>query len=134
MASSLSGTAAQVAAREDRYTDGSLRKNRAELGDVLASTFIDTNAQGVTRDKPQEVAAIMHAAPLDSLTVQNRKIQINGDAAVVTGQFTAGGKADGKPFVYVGRFTDVWSRQSGKWMCVAAPSSPVTRGNDKPES
>lgn len=125
--------AAQVAAREDRYSDGSLRKNRAELEDVLARTFIDTNAQGVTRDKSHEIEAIMNAPRLDSLTVQDRKIQIYGDVAVVTSQFTASGKAEGKPFVYVGRFTDVWSRQNGKWVCVAVHSSPVVRDKVKPE-
>jgi ketosteroid isomerase-like protein len=50
------------------------------------------------------------------------RIRLLGDVAIIHGR-TVYTKPDGRPGA--GRYTDVWSRRRGRWLCVAAD---VTRG------
>ena len=115
---------AEVGAADDQYTHGSLTKDLSELDSVWAETFIDTSGS-VVRNKREMLEAIKNGPKLQSLRVDDRKIQVYGDAAVVTGRFTLTSLRNGKRDSEAGRFTDVWIKQNGKWLCVAAHSSTL---------
>lgn len=118
-------SAAQVLQREHQYTAAELHGNAAQLASVLADSFVDTSENGVLRDKRQLLRVIAHQRPPSSITESNRRIQIYGDAAVVTVEFLAKGMDHGKPYTAAGRATDVWIRRDGAWLCVAAHSSAI---------
>ena len=46
-----------------------------------------------------------------------------GDTAVITGIYHTAGTYQGKPYDHVGRFTDTWVLDLGKWQCVASHTS-----------
>ncbi len=115
---------AEVLAAEGHYDHGSLTRHLAELDSTWAETFIDTSGP-IVRNKREMLDVIKNGPKLKSLRIDDRKIQVYGDAAVVTGRFTVTSVNNGKKETDAGRFTDVWVKQHGKWLCVAAHSSAI---------
>ena len=115
---------AEVLAADDHYTHGSLHKDLAELDSVWAETFIDTSG-GLVRNKREMLETIKNEPKLESIRIDDRKVQVYGDTAIVTGRFTATAIENGKKASDMGRFTDVWVKRNGKWLCVAAHSSAI---------
>ncbi|MGH8362438.1 MAG: nuclear transport factor 2 family protein [Gammaproteobacteria bacterium] len=122
-AANNSESAKQVLQREHQYSAALLHGDANLLASVLADTFVDTSESGVLRDKQQLLRSIAHQTPPASITETDRKIQIYGDAAVVTVRFDVKGMDQGKPYEFAGRATDVWIKRAGNWYCVAAHSS-----------
>jgi ketosteroid isomerase-like protein len=58
-----------------------------------------------------------------SLAIQDLQVNMYANTAVVTGVYHAKGAYEGKPYDHVGRFTDTWVSQDGKWLCVASHTS-----------
>lgn len=120
-------SAKQILQREHEYSAALLHGDTKLLASVLADSFVDTNESGVLRDKQQLLHIIAQQTPPISITETDRKIQIYGNAAVVTVKFEAKGAVGGNRYDAVGRATDVWIRQADNWYCVAAHSSPAYR-------
>lgn len=124
-----SAAVAEVNARDDLYTLGSEQQDPKILSSVWADSFIDTNGTGVVRNKQQMLAAIIAAKKTGqktiSISISDRRTQVYGNAAVVTGMYTTRVMDGGKPQIAKGRFTDVWVKQHNSWICVAAHSSPL---------
>jgi ketosteroid isomerase-like protein len=59
---------------------------------------------------------------VSDLACEDVRIRIAGDVALIHARTTYT-KPDGQPGV--GRYTDIWARQDGRWFCVSAD---VTRG------
>lgn len=115
---------AEVLAAEGHYDHGALTKDLAELDATWADTFIDTSGPTV-RNKREMLEVVKNGPKFESLRIDDRKIQVYGDTAVVTGRFTLTSLNNGKKDSEAGRFTDVWIRQNGKWLCVAAHSTTL---------
>ena len=63
---------------------------------------------------------------IESLIVDQVKITVYGNAAVATSRFAIKAKEEnGNRADEIGRATDTWVKQNGKWMCVAAHSSEI---------
>jgi ketosteroid isomerase-like protein len=88
----------------------------------LAQDFLNTNPDGSLVDRAAFLAQIARPCPLSDLACEDVRIRILGDVAIIHGRTTYY-KADGQPGV--GRYTDVYARRQGGWLCVAAQ---VTRG------
>lgn len=117
------GSAAQVLDREHQYSTALLHGDAGLLASVLADGFVDTSESGVLRNKRQLLALVAHQRPPASIAETDRRIQVYGDAAVVTVKFKVKGSDRGKPYEFSGRATDVWIYRLGRWDCVAAHSS-----------
>lgn len=117
--------AAQVLQREHQYTAALLHGDTRLFASVLADSFVDTSEGGALRNKQQMLDIISHQAPPTSITETDRRIQIYGNAAVVTVKFDAKGLYKGKAYDSAGRATDVWIKRAGVWYCVAAHSSAI---------
>ncbi|HZR06712.1 MAG TPA: nuclear transport factor 2 family protein [Candidatus Udaeobacter sp.] len=118
---------AEVKAREDDYTRGARNKDVKLLDAVFAESFIDTSETGMLINKQQYLKMLKaDRSTIDSLVTDEFKIFVYGDAAVASSRFVLKGKDEnGKPIEEIGRATDFWIKQNGKWMCVAAHSSPI---------
>ena len=88
----------------------------------LADDFMNSNPDGSLVDRARFIAQIAPPATISNLEADEVRIRAFGDVAIVHGRTTYT-KSDGRPGA--GRYTDVWMRRGGRWLCVAAQ---VTRG------
>jgi ketosteroid isomerase-like protein len=88
----------------------------------LAEDFVNSNPDGSLVDLAGFLAQIARPGAIADLRAEDVRIRILGDVAIVHGRTTYR-KPDGQPGA--GRYTDVWARRQGRWLCVAAH---VTRG------
>jgi ketosteroid isomerase-like protein len=88
----------------------------------LSDDFMNSNPDGSLLDRAQFLAHIARPCPVSGFRAEDVRIRMLGETAVIHGR-TVYTKADGASAA--GRYTDVWSRRQGRWVCVAAH---VTRG------
>lgn len=88
----------------------------------LAEDFLNSNPDGSLVDRAGFIKQIARPATISNLEARDVRIRIIGDIAIIHGRTTYA-KADGQ--AAAGRYTDVWARRQGRWLCVAAH---VTRG------
>ena len=58
-------------------------------------------------------------------TVSDLDVRIFGEAAVIVGRGNSKGSWEGNDFTSADRFTDVFIRRDGKWLCVSSHSSEI---------
>jgi len=92
------------------------------FGENLAEDFVNSNPDCSFVDRAGFLAQIARPCSVTSLTAEDVLIQMLGEVAIIRAR-TAYVKPDGQPGA--GRYTDVWARRDGRWVCVAAN---VSRG------
>ena len=90
--------------------------------EALAEDFLNSNPDGSLVDRAGFLAQIARPAMISNLEAHDVRIRIMGDIAIIHARTTYK-KPDGR--AGAGRYTDVWARQQGRWLCVSAH---VTRG------
>jgi len=88
----------------------------------LAGDFTNGNADGTFSDRAAFLTFIGEPCPVSGLRAEDERIQVVGDVGIIHAR-TAYTKPDGQPGS--GRYTDIWWRAEGRWLCVSAH---VTRG------
>ena len=83
----------------------------------LAEDFLNSNPDGTLVDRAAFLKQIAPPCAVQSLRAQDVRIRILGDVAIIHARTTYG-KAGGQPGA--GRYTDVWQRRQGRWLCVSA--------------
>jgi hypothetical protein len=95
----------------------------AETSDVrwyeehLAEDFMSSNPDGSFVDRAGFLARMARPYPGSNLRAEDVRIRIIGELAIIHAGFRYL-KPDGA--AGSGRYTDVWSRRGGRWLCVAA--------------
>jgi len=90
--------------------------------EILAEDFLNSNPDGSLVDRAGFLALIARPAMISNLEAHDVRIRIMGDIAIIHARTTYT-KPDGQ--AGAGRYTDVWARRQGRWLCVSAH---VTRG------
>jgi ketosteroid isomerase-like protein len=90
--------------------------------EILADDFLNSNPDGSLVDRAGFLAQIARPATIANLTAEDVRIRVIGDVAVIHAR-TSYTLPDGR--AAAGRYTDIWARRHGRWLCVAAH---VTRG------
>ena len=109
---------------ERLWNEAQVNRDSAALDQLVSSRFVTTEYDGEVSDKQHFLADIKD--PLFKPTVaniQDVKMNFVGDTAVITGTYHTAGTYQGKPYDHVGRFTDTWVLDMGKWQCVASHTS-----------
>jgi len=109
---------------ERMWNEAQVNRDSAALDALVSSRFVNTEYDGEVSDKQKFLADIRD--PLFKPTIaniQDLKVNFFGDTAVVTGVYHTAGTYQGKPYDHVGRFTDTWIFDMGKWQCVASHTS-----------
>jgi ketosteroid isomerase-like protein len=88
----------------------------------LSDDFVNSNPDGSASDRAAFIGFISKPATISGLKCEDVKIRILGDVAIVHAR-TVYTSPQGKPAK--GRYTDVYQRRGGRWVCVCAD---VTRG------
>ena len=83
----------------------------------LADDFLNTSNEGVLADRAAFLALIARPCPLSNFRPEDVLVRILGDVAIIHAR-SAYTKADGRPGA--GRYTDIYARRGGRWLCVAA--------------
>jgi ketosteroid isomerase-like protein len=83
----------------------------------LSDDFLNSNPDGTLSDRTAFVRQVARPPSISGLDVADVRIRLFGDAAIIHGRTTYT-RADGQPGA--GRYTDVWARVGGQWLCAAA--------------
>ena len=133
--SSVVMTAQQADPRESKllilerlWNEAQVNRDSAALDALVSSRFINTEWDGEVSDKQKFLADIKDPRFKPTMaTIQDVKMNFFGEAAVVTGVYHTQGTYQGKPYDHIGRFTDTWVLDLGKWQCVASHTSLVKK-------
>lgn len=87
------------------------------FGEILSDDFLNTNPDGSLVDKAGFLKQIEAPAKIRDLTCEDVNIRIMGDFAIIHAR-TRYTYPDGRPSS--GRYTDIWAKRGGHWLCIAA--------------
>jgi ketosteroid isomerase-like protein len=92
----------------------------AALERIYADDFIGVGPSGTVRTKPQVISDFTSGdLKFQSITTDEVRVRVYGNAAVETGRSTMDGQDKGKIVPHDTRFTRVWIKQQGRWRLVA---------------
>jgi ketosteroid isomerase-like protein len=104
------------------YVASVQRSDAAWFERHLAEDFLNTNPDGSLVDRAGFLRQIAKPQAISGLEPRDVNIRLLGDTAIIHAK-TVYRKPDGQPGA--GRYTDIWQKRGGRWVCVAAH---VTRG------
>jgi uncharacterized protein (TIGR02246 family) len=105
------------------------KKDAATLERILADEFV-FNADGQIQNKKQAMAEIRNnPAKIESGVNSDMKAMVFGDTAVVHGLYVEKSTTNGKDTSKQVRWTDVFVKRQGRWLCV---TSYVTKATATP--
>jgi ketosteroid isomerase-like protein len=87
------------------------------FGEILAADFRCSNPDGSLLDRAGFLAQTAQPVTISDLTAHDVEIRVFGDIAIIHAR-TSYTTADGQQSA--GRYTDIWARQNGQWLCVSA--------------
>jgi len=89
----------------------------ARFNAILAADFLCSSPDGTLIDKPAFLAQTARPVTISALVAEQVRIRLMGDFAIIHAatRYTA---PDGQS--RQGRYTDVWARRDGSWLCVSA--------------
>ncbi|HLT19745.1 MAG TPA: nuclear transport factor 2 family protein [Thermomicrobiales bacterium] len=90
--------------------------------EILAPDFLCSNPDGTLVDRAAFLEQTARPVTISNLQAEDVNVRLMGDFAIIHARTTYL-TADGTPAS--GRYTDVWARRDGQWLCVSAH---VTRG------
>jgi ketosteroid isomerase-like protein len=109
---------------EHLWNEAQVHRDASALEALVSSRFVNTEWDGDISNKQKFLADIKDPLFKPTLAqIQDVKMNFFGDTAVITGIYHVAGTYQGKPYDHVGRFTDTWVLDLGKWQCVASHTS-----------
>jgi hypothetical protein len=109
---------------EHLWNEAQVNRDARALDAMIGGEFVNTEYDGEVSDKSKFLADIRDPQfNLSSLSIQDLKVSMYADSAVVVGIYHTRGSYQGKPYDHVGRFTDTWVFTEGRWQCVASHTS-----------
>ena len=119
---------AKLLVMEHLWNEAQVNHDARALDAMLGPSFINTEYDGEVSDKAKFLVDIKDPHfNLTSLTIQDLKVSMYADSAVVAGAYRTKGTYEGKAYEHVGRFTDTWVYAEGRWQCVASHTSLVKK-------
>jgi ketosteroid isomerase-like protein len=94
----------------------------ARFEEILAEDFFCSHPDGSLVDRATFLAQTARPVAIRNLAAEDVNIRLMGDVAIIHAatRYTKPDGTEGR-----GRYTDVWARRDGRWLCVSAH---VTRG------
>jgi ketosteroid isomerase-like protein len=115
---------AKLLVMEHLWNEAQLSRDARALDAMLGNEFVNTEYDSEVSDKAKFLADIKDPQfKPTTLTIQDLKVSMYADAAVVVGVYHTKGLYQGKPYEHFGRFTDTWVYTDGRWQCVASHTS-----------
>jgi ketosteroid isomerase-like protein len=109
---------------EHLWNDAQVHRDSRALEAMVADRFVNTEYDGEVSDRDKFLSDIKDPEFKPSLmNIRDVKVNIYRDTAVVTGIYQTKGTYSGRAYEHVGRFTDTWIFENGRWLCVASHTS-----------
>jgi hypothetical protein len=109
---------------ERLWNEAQVNRDARALDAMIGSAFVNTEYDGEVSDKAKFLADIRDPQfNLNTLSIQDVKVSMYAESAVVVGTYRTKGSYQGRPYEHVGRFTDTWVFTEGRWQCVASHTS-----------
>ena len=109
---------------EHLWNEAQVNRDSRALDGMIGANFINTEYDGEVSDKSKFLADIRDPQfKPSSLTIQDVKVSMYADSAVVVGIYHTKGIYQSKAYEHFGRFTDTWVFTEGRWQCVASHTS-----------
>jgi len=113
---------------ERDWAKAALAGDAAALDKMLAADYVFTDADASMITKKQMVDDLKSGAnKYETFTVEDLKVYLHGDAAVVTGKNALKGTEGGKKLDEHLRFTDTFVKQGGRWVAVATQTTRIPK-------
>ena len=99
--------------------------DRATIERIIAPEWRSTGPDGGSSDRASVFGDVFEKRVhrIRSLEIDDVRVQVFGDAAVVTGRTRGAGDFAGTPYNVVIRFTDTFVRRANQWQAVASHAS-----------
>lgn len=124
----LNKVEAELMRLEREIGQANIRRDKAFFEKIEADEFIFTDSGGGITTKAEDVASLDKPAgefKLVSYEVDEMKVSVYGNTAVVTGRTTTVSRGKDREVTSRYRFTDVFVRRGGRWQIVAGHSSRI---------
>jgi len=106
------------------------KKDTKWFDTVMADNYTMVHARGTIHNKQQEIAeAVADTSKTELDRLQDVKVSVYGDAAIVTSIEHLQGQAGEVKFDLQYFYTDVYIRQDGKWRVVTTQSTRLPDGS-----
>lgn len=115
---------ATLAALNADYVRAVLTSDVARFRQILADDFRNTNPDGTILDREAFLAQVARPSNLKSLRADDVEVRVMGSTAIIHAR-TVYETSDGRPGS--GRYTDIWHKQDGRWLAVAAHVTRLVR-------
>ncbi|MEJ7698452.1 MAG: nuclear transport factor 2 family protein [Pyrinomonadaceae bacterium] len=113
---------------ERDWAKATVNRDASALDRIEADDYIFTDADGSLVTKKQDIADITSGnLTAESINVDEMKVRVFGDTAVVIGRTTVKAQYKGKDISGQYRVTDVFLKRNGKWQAVASHFSRITQ-------
>ena len=113
---------------ENDWNDAAMKRDVVALGHLLSDDYSFTDHDGMMSTKTQILDMLKSGEDVVTSAVStDMKVRVYGDAAVVTGHYTAKEQLKGKDISGTSVFTDTWVKRPGGWVCVATHGSRVAQ-------
>jgi len=99
------------------YVRSAERSDVGWYADNLAEDFLCSSIDGSLIDRTEFLARVARPYPGTNLASVDVRIRFVGELALIHAGFRYE-KPDGQ--IGSGRYTDVWARRQGRWLCVSA--------------
>jgi len=114
----------QLIALEHLWNEAQVNRDSRALAGMIGDKFVNTEWDGEVSERGKFLADIADPQfKVSLLSIQDVKVILYQDTAVVTGIYHTKGTHQGKPYEHTGRFTDTWVWGDAKWECVASHTS-----------
>jgi len=116
----------ELAKLENAWKQAVVNRDKASLERLYTADYTSTDTEGMTWNRGQDIEIDMEGpSHLTSFSLDDLKVQVVGDVAVVTGRNTATGTLVGKKVSAKTRFTDVFVKRDGRWQCMRSQSTAI---------
>src|ERR1700719_2195352 len=104
---------------ENEWVEALAKADTARLDSILAETYVDTDEQSHRSNKKGVLSALQSGdLKIESIKLSDMKVDVYGDAAVVTGNAAQKGSFKGLALPANVIFTDTFIKREGKWRAV----------------
>jgi ketosteroid isomerase-like protein len=118
----------QLIALEHLWNEAQVNRDSRALAGMIGDKFVNTEWDGEVSERGKFLADIADPEfKVSLLSIQDVKVILYQDTAVVTGVYHTKGTHQGKLFEHAGRFTDTWVWEDAKWECVASHTSLLAK-------
>jgi ketosteroid isomerase-like protein len=120
------GLEARLKRQADAWDVAIVKKDRAAIGKNMAESFFQIDSDGDTADKAHFLDDLTSPdLTIQPYTVDDFKIRIYGDTALINGATDMHGSYKGKPFNSHYRFTDTYVKEGGVWRVVNVQTTRI---------